>query len=409
VKAGAPLGAIAVNSGGYAVAGAIRPRTWKTYVDLTRRAQARNGVPTGAGNFGFVASRPSGAAVPADIDQDGVPAQLDIDDDGDLVLDNFDAPNAARVAQAPPAVQDIASHLIVKLEDTANVNAGGLSIERLDATLSSFGLLFAGHSPTGVKELDCGGLVYCSHGGTGTYVDTNGAGHPFPACCDADGDGFGTTQNPFQLRHGATSSQIRSGNVLIERVSGAGPDRSFPMTVQTIFATVPALISYTDGAGNTTGVSYPLPAPYTGSPPGPGASREGLPVSPSPSGDMVLTFTFWRPQRLALPGEAGTWTDIGGLLYGAEPPGRLQCPPSTYSIPPGQPLSPDAPSGGGVLRDSAGPAPADPQRRLAFTLNVSECLAAFGASWDAGESMEIGLIGTNGFDVAWQRLYFRRP
>jgi hypothetical protein len=428
VKAGAPLGSVAVNpAAGYAVSRAdFRVRT--TWVDASRRAQAVNGVPIGAGNFGFVTSRLAGAGVPGDRDTDGVADPLDVDADGDLILNNFERPSTATAAQAG-AVQDIASKLMVRLEETANVNAGGLSADGLDATLSRFGVLFIGHSPAGTKELDCGGLVYCSLGGTGVIAYagppslTPANGPPFPACCDSDGDGFGTTTNPFALAHGAPTAKfdgsgtrlpggIGTGDVLIERVSG-GTDATFPMTVQTVFATVPALISYSDGAGHTSEISYPVADPFTGSPPAPDQFREGLPVSAGPGGDVVLTFTFWRPQRLALEGEVGTWTDIGGLLYSAEPtnvrPGRAQCPQSAFLIPEGQPLTPDAiPHGGGALRDSVGDQAVDSQNRLTFSVNVTQCLAAYGLSWEQDQSMEIDLIGTNGFDDGAQRLYFKR-
>jgi hypothetical protein len=315
----------------------------------------------------------------------------------------------------------------VRLEETANVNAGS-DLGSLDATLSRFGVLFPGHSPTTPKELDCGGLSYCSPGGTGRVAfDQPGGppqGSPYPACCDPDGDGFGTLRNGFGLNHGAGTAKfdtsgnrlpggIGTGDVLIERVTGGS---NFPMAVQTVFATVPALISYSDGPGGNTGnISYPVPAPYTGSPPAPDQNREGLPVSAGPSGDVVLTFTFWRPQRRALEGEAGTWTDIGGLLYSAEPtnvlPGRTQCPQSAYSgafsIPEGQPLTPEA-RPKGVLRDSAGDRAVDSANRITFTVNVTQCLAAYGLSWPQGESREIGLIATNGFDEGTQRLYFKR-
>jgi hypothetical protein len=410
------------------LAGALKERTWRKWVDTKRRARAKNSVPIGAGNFGFVTSRVVGAGVPGDRDIDGVADPLDVDSDGDLILNNFERPNTARAAQAG-AVQDIASKLMVRLEETANVNAGGLSADGLDATLRRFGVVFIGHSPTGTKELDCGGLVYCSLGGTGSIAfdgppPTPPKGSPFPACCDSDGDGFGTTTNPFALAHGAPTAKfdgsgnrlpggIGTGDVLIERVTSGGTEAAFPMAVQTVFATVPAVRTYSDGVGNTRDISYPLPEPFTGSPPGPDQFREGLPVSASPGGDVILTFTFWRPQRAALEGEQGSWTDMGGLLYTAEPGndgrGRAQCPQSTFPVPQGQPLTPEAiPNGGGAFRDASGNAPVNPQSTLTFSLNVTQCLAAYGLSWPQGESREIHLIATNGFDAGTQRLYFKR-
>ncbi len=92
VKAGASLGAIRVNSrAGYALAQGLSQRAWRTWVDTTHTAQAKNGVPIGAGNFGFVRSaRTDGAAI-GDLDRDGIPDALDIDRNGNLILNNLDA------------------------------------------------------------------------------------------------------------------------------------------------------------------------------------------------------------------------------------------------------------------------------------------------------------------------------
>jgi len=51
-----------------------------------------------------------------------------------------------------------------------------------------------------------------------------------------------------------------------------------------IFSTVSAPAAYSDGQGNSGAFSYP----YT---------RGPVPVRAGPSGDVLLTLTFWRPQR----------------------------------------------------------------------------------------------------------------
>jgi hypothetical protein len=120
-------------------------------------------------------------------------------------------------------------------------------------------------------------------------------GERFPECCDPDGDGFGAfveTQNPhfFFLSHGATTAQIRAGDVLIERVTTGGAESEFPVTLQGVIATVPALVSYSDGQGNSLTVPYPVPF-------------RTYPVKARPDGNVVLTVTFWRPQRRPIPPE----------------------------------------------------------------------------------------------------------
>ena len=433
VKAGASVGDVVVAPGaGIGLARGLTEADDEKWVDPTRQAMATRGIPIGAGNYGFVASQAS--AVPGDLDRDGIPDPLDVDDDGDLVLDNFERGSAARVVKAAqsgdgcqaPCTPDVvvASGLVVRLEETANANAGALSVQDLDAALSAFGELRIGFPRNAETELDCRGLSYCSPGGTGRAGFFGPPGDdstaPFPACCDPDGDGFGTMNqlsafdpngqsNQFFLLHGATTHEIGTGDVLIERAThSGGVETEHPITVQQIFATVPALISYSDGAGNSATVSYPLPPPYTGSPgsstPGEGP-REGFPVGAGPGGDVVLTFTFWRPQREAIAGEPGEWTDIGGLFYFA----ILGCPPSTLSTTDSDLAPVNHPAGGGGFLDQAPDQPASPENTLTFSLNVTQCLAARGQAWNPGESLEIGLVATNsGEDHAAQRLSFTR-
>ena len=86
VYAGARLGTVKVKpSQGYAKA-----KLRKKWVDRKRQARAKKGVPIGAGNFGRVKSKKTHGGAPGDLDLDGVADPLDIDDDGDKVLDNLD-------------------------------------------------------------------------------------------------------------------------------------------------------------------------------------------------------------------------------------------------------------------------------------------------------------------------------
>ena len=71
VRAGARLGRITVNvPRGYA---SVARRVAKRWVDMSRWARARKGVPIGAGNFGLVRSTPPRVSPPGDLDADGVP------------------------------------------------------------------------------------------------------------------------------------------------------------------------------------------------------------------------------------------------------------------------------------------------------------------------------------------------
>lgn len=98
VRAGAKLGMVEVKATrGYAK---LRKRLPEKSLDTEQRARATKGVPIGAGAFGLVRSKLRARVVPGDPDLDGVPNPLDVDDDGDLVLDNLDLPTAEGGARA---------------------------------------------------------------------------------------------------------------------------------------------------------------------------------------------------------------------------------------------------------------------------------------------------------------------
>ena len=432
VKAGAPLGDVEVKPAGYAVARGLRRRSSQGWVNPDRRAWAKDGEPIGAGNFGFVQSRPFTGAVSGDLDLDAVPDPLDIDDDGDLVLDNVDPSPAgsARVAQAEPEFT-VGSSMPFEIFQTRNANASSLTVADIDEALSRWGSLGLAILPGDSNELDCGGtpnpvapppplvggLTYCSYGGTARVPGCNSPSEGpdvscprYPEdCCDPDGDGFGTlSQTPglpapaMLLFHGATTAQIRTGDVLIQRVTTGGVEREYPATLQFVFATVPALVSYSDTAGNSGTVSYPVEDSSQ-----PGARGDGFPVAAGADGDVVLTLTFWRPQRTPIAAETGEWIDIGGLTYA---PGiadiGFNCPQSTISE--NDPnLVPAMPDG---FTDLAGDQAADPANTFTYTVNLTQCLAATGLSFDAGENrtFAFNVLAPSGADTANQFVTFRR-
>ena len=438
VRAGARLGRVSVRRGHARPSRRLR-RTW---VDARRTARARRGVPIGAGRFGRVRSRRTRGGVPGDLDLDGIPDVLDIDDNGNLILDDFDLTAAARSSQAEDAFH-VFSDLSLFLHHTVNRHAGSTDAE-IDSALPRFGILRITVLPGDSAELDCGGanqlparpegLVYCTRGGTGQPL----GGPPpqeFPECCDLDGDGFGTLDpsgrfRGFGLAHGATTAQIGTGDVLVQWVATGVPESqcpplsascaSFPSKLQFVFATVPALVSFSDGQGPPVTVSYPVPE-------GTGPSN-AFPVAADPTtGDVILTLTFWRPQRRPIPGEAGysdpptAWTDVGGLAYTAAVAdiGGV-CPQTVFSQadPPDPNLTPATPEsapkvfnmGRGGFLDRALDQPANPANTFTYRLNLTQCLAAHGLSFNPGEvrGMDFQGITPNFGGVADQLVYFRR-
>jgi hypothetical protein len=438
IKAGARLGRVSVR-GGYARVARRLPQRW---VDARRTARARRGVPIGARAFGRVLSQPPRNPIPGDSDFDGVPDPLDIDDDGDLILDSLDRPTTLNRPNALSAAQQVLdspmlnTSLELSLTETVNANAGSTDqqIEQTPfagVTQIKLAALNIGFPPAASTELDCGrddpktpaleGLSYCRPGGSGRIFPSGPmqpGGEEFPECCDPDKDGFGTlvpagpnSGAAMALVHGATTTQMKTGDVLIKRINDANGVEiaSFSHTLQYVFATVPALVSYDDGAGHSASVSYPIAAgePPPGTPGGPGTSRNAFPVAPRPAGDpaagdVLVTLTLWQPQRRPILGEPGysnpptAWTDIGGLTHSVtvETPHDgstnfqyKECPQDAYSATPDQPFSLPAPPAGPGLTDTLADRPAHPGNRLTYTLNLTKCNG--GTPWSSGQVVSI--------------------
>ena len=167
VKAGGRLGTIRVRRG-YARVTRKLPTRW---LAAKLRARARKGVPIGAKRFGRVRSKLPRSGAPGDRDLDGIPDMLDIDDDGDLCSTTSTGRSDGRCAQAPAELFDVLTTLSLEVERTANANAAPpgspLTVGQIDAALAELRTAAHGILPGDSPELDCGGLVYCSTGGTG--------------------------------------------------------------------------------------------------------------------------------------------------------------------------------------------------------------------------------------------------
>jgi hypothetical protein len=378
VEAGAKLGATKVSERkGYAKVKGGLP---ENAVDDSITARARNGVPIGAGVFGRVRSR-NARGVPGDSDLDGIPDQVDVDDDGDLVLDNLDPLTRTRAARTADQAAGFGlfSRLTAGVDTTINANAPGASGQPMsDAEIAarfpdlSDLLITIVPAPPDTAELDCAGdpladppragLRYCSAGGPGRVPPYPGlTPGKFPEDFDGDADGFGTLHSDgnlapgappggaMTLRHGAVPrdpdldpaiAQIGTGDTMIQHVTtGADESRcpppprqqdpactSYTATLQYVFATTPALIEFSDETATTT-----VPYPVAGGPPGPGTRDNPFPVADGPDADedVELTLTFWRPQRRPIPGEKcpepngppcspDEWIDIGGLVWAVQ-------------------------------------------------------------------------------------------
>ena len=247
------------------------------------------------------------------MDADGIPDALDIARDGDLDLNDVERNTtaAARASQAQSQWGKLSMGAVrvctwrsapvrdrghPPASEPVNANAPGVSEAEINAAMVSYGRLQTGadwpNHPYVSGELDCGGLSYCSAGGTGMHLDGlfpfAENPEPFPARCEANGNGLGSLEaNPIMPGMGvqtgldlllaphATADQIRAGDVLLVHATckpnaGDGPfspcqegslQAELTTTLASVFATVPALASYTDRLG-THEVSYPI-APGT--------------------------------------------------------------------------------------------------------------------------------------------------
>lgn len=446
VRAGAKLGTVRIKSGYATPAKKLAAR----YVDSTRTATARKGVPVGARGFGLVArsgaketAREAQAPAPqpqpgpgpapapgpgggatgpdttkagADPDKDGVPSAMDIDANGNGVIDQVD-PNA-------PVVTGVRSfsNLFVDLDKTVNINAMPGSAAGIDEMMVRDQNLVFLDVPTGAS-LDCNGLTWCSPGGTGQIqpasagnrYEPGGATTPFPDCCLQPG-GFGlisgtsqgTDSREFRIFPRATSTALRSGDTLTMRVPEGSGVKEIPGAIGFVFNTVPAVQSWSAGSRGGA-IAYPVAAN--------GEGTQGNPFTID-STSLAITLRFWRPQRSSITtaGEPAGFMDIGNLRYliqlpdapGATGGGMVQCPASTLSTSdPNLRIEERGPEA--FARDLQGDQPANAANLLTMTVDAGKCIAAKGGSTAPGGRFRIHLEGMtpSGGDHANQNLFFR--
>lgn len=345
------LGTVKLKTG-YAVA--VAPKTrYQTGAAYT--VKAAKGKPVGASKLGRVKVGDGTSTLAGyngsgkDADLDGIPGAFDIDDNGNLILDNVDrsgragkrmmlvrtfgpelrdtcptpdqpqptgcTPPTAPASGGGPSSATTEFKLFsnFKLTDSASINAN-------ISTITDLYPLIAAAVPTTVTlatqviggstaTLDCLGNTYCaSHTvGSATYPLVNFA----PATYT--GTYLNLVTGPSgdaQISPGAAPAEIGSGNAFIEMVGSS----SYPGTLNFVFNTAPALVSYDVGSGVQT-VSYDASGVSTT------GMTQAAPITLA-AGRSSLTVTFWRPQRAALSTETGTWTDIGGLTYRADTPNK---------------------------------------------------------------------------------------
>jgi len=379
----------------------------------TQKASARNFIPVGVTTLGLGggstvggSNTVSGKSISAsaeevsDGDLDGLVDALDIDDNGNGIIDNYDSSSTASAAADSFR---IFSNLKLDLDQSLNLHAtNSLTTSAIDAAMQSVQTLaiqVAGSSDES-SELDCGDLSYCSAGGTGQNNNQSfpgAAGGSF----DSDGDGFGSitrgATGDFQLVTKATSSEIGGGDTFIQRIRGSdGLERQIPGLLNFVFSSTPALKSISVNGAAAQTIDYSA-NPRLG-------SRQRCIQAPA-SGDVVLHITGWRPQRsgLTTAGES-EFVDIGRSLITIDIPngpvsigapgggssGPGNCVRSAYSVPSDTNLT----VANDGIQDGKSDSGADSANTYNFTVDISACLnnARSGAiNWPANSELYIDL------------------
>lgn len=374
------------------------------------------GLPTNLGARAFHAmSRIAATATTVDVDKDGLVEALDVDDNGNGIIDNYDNSGVTQPANS----FRVFSNFKLEMSESLNLHATGLSTALVDSALSraqTLAIAVAGAAGE-VTELDCTGLAYCSAGGTGTAPPNAGTAFPGGAggAFDPDSDGFGTITNgatgDFQLATGASTSTISAGDTLIERVLGAdGAERQIPGVLNFIFTSTPAIKSVAINSDPAQTIDYTVTNNRLG-------SLNNCILVPE-TGAVVLKVTGWRPQRAGVSGAGeAAYVDLGnskitidipnGPTPGGPARGPGNCVASAYSESDTN-LSVSADG----LQDSKGDIDADASNTYEFTLDVNSCLASSpsGAiSWDPGQSLSLDLqFRSRDGDNAAQKICLRR-
>jgi len=428
LQGNASLGGIKIKSGtGVAFLSKLPAKKLLDKSTLTAVSDKNKCLPEGTGaTLGLasaktkakIARRPGGRvrfqAAADDADGDGLIDAFDIDKDNDGVLNAYDSDSAA----VPDSSSfHIFSNFKLPVTDSLNAYTQTLTTADIDKAAGNLTLAIqvAGENSDAV-ELNCGGLTYCSSGGTGTANNSK-----FPESADSDSDGFGTItrggSGDFQLQtHVTSASAIGAGDTLIELVDSSGTASEIAGMLNFTFNTTPAVKTLSMG-GVATDLVYPSQPSMAGS--------NGNPLTAPVGWDGKLTIVAYRPQRpgVSAAGE-GDFVDIGNSLItidipngpctngsGCVPQGPGNCTASAYSSSDTN-ISAD-PNG---LKDKRADQDTDTaaasSNTLTFTIDLDQCLnsAAGGPiNWGAGQYLGIDLQFRNSSgDNAAQKFFIAK-
>jgi len=435
VRAGARLGRVKARRG-YATAHPPRRS-----VVRTGSAAARRGRPIGAGVAGAVrVSRPAtgGGQPGSDRDRDGIPNSIDVDDDGDLVLDHVDRSNGAGArAAATIGPGDIYPNWVINvgLESSylagdpaaagyaLNWNASGQQPAKgktigfagfVDRALDARAiLLFV--SRVGPFGLQCQ-LSYCTTSGKASdLTDAKRFPADFPVsgqswgqapgvtAFNPDREGITTTQGldvtkAYAIRPHAGVSSISATDLLFLHSPPGSTTGTFMTNVAYVFGTVPALAAWSDG---TTGAQVGYPVAHDG----PGTQRSPIALHRAADGHYHLTMSVWPPQGNL----TGAYQTLGWLEYvvagRANGPGKetWRCPPQAYSG-----LNATSALGTQGVIDKRVDRPLDRADMVTFTTDLTLCMESSGrGTWGPGSpSQEVFVAGLSALNDASEGVGF---
>ncbi len=424
---------------GYAAA---RAPVGRYFTTAAYTVVAKSGKPIGAGKYGLVKVGNGKSALKGyngqgrDADLDGIPGAFDIDDNGNLIIDNVDrttrsgrslrrfspalravcptpdqpqpagctppggAPSGGTPAAAAATEFKLFSNFKLTDATSINVSIPGITgiVALIDAAVPTTVTLATQVMGATSSTLDCLGNTYCAPHGAYPLVNSVAASYTGAFLNLSKG-----TTGDAQIIPGAARTDIGSGNAFLQ-IDGT---TSYPGVLNFVFNTAPALKSYNVGTGEQTLF-------YDAS----GVSASGMtPSTPITTTAVAtsITVTFWRPQRSALSseawfGSANPWTDIGGLAYRADTPNaptgstKRSCA-GGYSAGSANGVAVTAGTDGIV--DPAVDAEASAANTISWTIDLATCFdwspITSGTSFD----LDIQAFSTYG-DNAARKLYFRK-
>ena len=263
-----------------------------------------------------------------DADDDGIPNAFDVNDDGDAVLDSADTSTPAPKAAADDGTTTCGAvdfKIFTNYKATqggyaGTINAYGVGAFKADKTniastiTKTMSMVFSpisqvcgspvtrsylkgidvAYAPTDYVEL----AKPC---GTGDYQWLIGAGKMCGT--DASGFSFGTAYT-----FGATDLPTGQDTFSMKVDTADGKSYEFTSSPGFVFVTHPMFIAYSNDGTTYKNIDYATTIT------GPEGARINEPTI-SVTQSQTLYLKVYRPQRLAMDGEAGDFYDLGGFKF----------------------------------------------------------------------------------------------